>query len=94
VYAGQVGRTRYSTWFSQKAEYLVFLRYQEVESKKVLATIAAFRVEYRPDEAGRVVGKVFAGHANGKTLAADKQPPLPVSLPVPMPALISTSTAQ
>jgi len=68
VYAGRGSHTRYSTWFPQKAEYLVFLRYQEVDSKKVLATIAAFRVEYRPDEAGRVVGKVFAGHANEASL--------------------------
>lgn len=72
VYAGQDGHMRYSTWFSQKGEYLVFLRYQEVESKKVLATIAAFRVEYRPDEAGRVIGKVFAGHANEESLDAQQ----------------------
>lgn len=72
VYAGQDGHTGYSTWFPQKAEYLVFLRYQEVESKKVLASIAAFRVEYQPDEAGRVVGKVFAGNANGESLDAQQ----------------------
>ncbi|MHC4460986.1 MAG: hypothetical protein ACYS6W_10905 [Planctomycetota bacterium] len=72
VYAGRAGRTKYSTWLSQKAECLVFLRYQEIESKKVLATIAAFPVEYRPDTAGRVVGSLFAGHANGKTLNAQK----------------------
>lgn len=72
VYAAQAGPTKYSTWLSQKAEYLVFLRYQEVDSKMVLATIAAFPVEYRPDEAGRVAGRVCAGHAKGKTLDAQK----------------------
>lgn len=72
VYAGQERHTRYPTWFPQKAEYLVFLRYQEVESKEVLATIAAFHVEYRPDEAGGVVGKVFAGNTNEESLDAQQ----------------------
>ena len=61
MYGGREGHTRYSTWYPRMAEYLAFLRGREVKGRRVLTTLAAFRVDYRPDETGRVVGKVVAG---------------------------------
>jgi hypothetical protein len=58
----------YPTWFDETGDYLVFLRRQEVDGKTVWATIACFRVVYRPEAGGKVVGRFFGAGLNRTTI--------------------------
>jgi hypothetical protein len=57
--ADHSGFPGYPTWFDGKGEYLVFLHRESIEGKVVWATTAAFAIEYRPDNAGRVIGMLY-----------------------------------
>jgi hypothetical protein len=58
VGADRLGESHYPTWFDRHNEYLVFLRHDVVGGKSAWATNAAFLIEYRPDSAGMIVGKL------------------------------------
>lgn len=68
VKAGYDRHTEYPTWFSEKAEYLVYLKRHKTDGWERPTTIAAFRGEWRSDESGRLVGRLFAGREGSKPL--------------------------
>jgi len=51
----------YPAWFSEKAEYLVFLNVRSKDAQPYWTTRAAYRVDYRPDAFGKIVGRIFGG---------------------------------
>ena len=51
--------TGYPTWFARTSEHLVFLRRESVDGKVVWVTTAVVGIEYRPDSAGSVVGRLY-----------------------------------
>jgi hypothetical protein len=63
IAADHSGFPGYPTWFAGKGEYLVFLRHESIEGKVVWATTAVFAIEYRPDAAGTIVGRL---HGEGQ----------------------------
>ena len=59
IAADHRGFPGYPTWFAGKGEYLVFLRHESIDGKRVWVTIAAFAIEYRPDSAGAIAGMLY-----------------------------------
>jgi len=49
-------------------EYLVFLRVDKENNEHPWSVIAAFPIEYQPDDEGRIMGITMFNKANGKTL--------------------------
>lgn len=72
VRADRVGNSGYPTCFAAVGEFLVFLRIDQAGGAHpwttIGTTIAAFPVEYRPDEEGRIVGAVTISKSNHKSL--------------------------
>ena len=68
VRADNVGISEYPTCFADEGEYLVFLRVDKENIEHHWSAIAAFPIEYQPDDEGRVMGAVIFNKANGKTL--------------------------
>jgi hypothetical protein len=61
IAADHRGFPGYPTWFARKGEYLVFLDRESLGGKVVWVTTAAFAIEYRPDPAGRIAGRLYGG---------------------------------
>jgi hypothetical protein len=68
VRADHVGNSGYPTCFADVGEYLVFLRIDQAGGAHPWTTIAAFPVEYQPDEKGRIVGAVTISKSNDRSL--------------------------
>jgi hypothetical protein len=68
VRADRVGNSGYPTCFADVGEYLVFLRIDQAGGAHPWITIAAFPVDYQPDEMGRIVGAVTISKSNDKSL--------------------------
>src|SRR5262249_51878310 len=66
--ADRVGNSGYPTCFAAVGEFLVFLRIDQAGGAHPWTTIAAFPIEYQPDEEGRIVGAVTIGKSNDKSL--------------------------
>lgn len=67
VRADRVGNSGYPTCFATVGEFLVFLRIDQAGGAHPWTTIAAFPVEYQPDEEGRIVGTVTISKSNDKS---------------------------
>jgi hypothetical protein len=59
IAADHRGFPGYPTWFAGNGEYLVFLHHESIEGKMLWVTTAALAIEYRPDSAGTVVGRLY-----------------------------------
>jgi hypothetical protein len=68
IRADHAGISEYPTCFASVGEYLVFLRVDKENQKHPWSVIAAFPVEYQPDDEGRIMGRVIFDKANDKTL--------------------------
>jgi hypothetical protein len=68
VRADRVGNSGYPTCFAAVGEFLVFLRIDQAGGAHPWTTIAAFPVEYQPDQDGRIVGTVTISKSNDKSL--------------------------
>jgi hypothetical protein len=68
VRADHIESSGYPTCFSGMGEYLVFLNIDKEGGKNPWSTIAAFPVEYQPDDEGRISGAVIFDKVNGKIL--------------------------
>jgi hypothetical protein len=68
IRADYAGSSEYPTCFAAVGEYLVFLRLDKGSQGHPWSVIAAFPVEYQPDDEGRIMGGVIFDKANGKTL--------------------------
>ena len=61
VNAERTASGNYPAWFSEKAEYLVFLNIRSKDAQPYWTTRAAYRVDYRPDASGEITGRIFGG---------------------------------
>lgn len=68
IRADHVGISEYPTCFAVVGEYLVFLQVDKENQEHPWSVIAAFPVEYQPDDEGQIIGAVIFDKANGKTL--------------------------
>jgi hypothetical protein len=68
IRADYAGISEYPTCFAAVGEYLAFLRVDKENQEHHWSVIAAFPVEYQPDDEGRIMGVVIFDKANGKTL--------------------------
>src|SRR5262249_54952855 len=62
------GNSGYPTCFAAVGEFLVFLRIDQAGGAYPWTTIAAFPVEYQPDQDGRIVGAGTISKSNDKSL--------------------------
>jgi len=68
IRADHVGISEYPTCFAAVGEYLVFLRDDKENKEHPWSVIAAFPIEYEPDDEGRIMSMVVFSKENRETL--------------------------